>query len=110
MSNAGDKNLDFAGGEIKAPPLTEAARREIGFLLRRVQGGASLSMPISRPMPSIGPNCHELRVVAENATWRVVYRIGERSIDVIDVFSKKTRATPKEVIDRCRKRLKSLGE
>ncbi len=65
-------------------------------------------MPISRPMPSIGPAVHELRIVDENATWRVIHRIGDQAINVLDVFAKKTRATPKEVIDRCQKRLRKL--
>jgi len=26
-------------------------------------------------MPSIGKRCHELRIVDQDATWRVVYRI-----------------------------------
>jgi hypothetical protein len=35
---------------------------EGGMLLRRLQRGETLSMPESRPMPTIGPRCHELRV------------------------------------------------
>jgi phage-related protein len=57
-------------------------------------------------MPVVGPRCHELRIVDENATWRIVYRIDTDAIVIGDVFSKKTQATPKSVIDACKRRFK----
>jgi phage-related protein len=73
-------------------------------LLRRLQRGESLGLPQSRPMPTIGRRCHQLRVVDENATWRIVYRIDADAIVVLEVFAKKTQATPKSVIDACKRR------
>jgi hypothetical protein len=67
-------------GEIKTPPFSTAARVETGNLLRRLQEGESLGMPHSRPMPSIGPRCHEIRVRDENRIWRVVYRLDPDAI------------------------------
>jgi phage-related protein len=93
-------------GEVRTPPLSGAARLEAGVLLRRLQRGDSIGLPHSRPMPSIGPRCHELRIVDETATWRVVYRIDVDAIVIADVFSKKTAATPKPVIDACGRRLR----
>jgi phage-related protein len=61
-------------------------------------------------MPSIGPRCHELRIVDERDTWRIVYRIDSDAIVILEVFSKKTSATPKRVIDVCKKRLKQYDE
>jgi hypothetical protein len=58
-----DKPLVWLRGEVKTPPFSVAARLEAGTLLRRLQGGERLSMPHSRPMPSIGSRCHELRIV-----------------------------------------------
>jgi hypothetical protein len=64
-------------------------------------------------MPSVGPRCHELRIVDADATWRVIYRRDADAIVIAEVFSKKTRATPKQVIPglptppaclRCRRR------
>lgn len=49
-----DKTLVVLHGEIKTPPLSAAARQEAGFLIRKLQKGDLLSMPHSRPMPSIG--------------------------------------------------------
>jgi len=57
-------------------------------------------------MPVIGSRCHELRIVDENATWRIVYRVDADAVVIGEVFSKKTQATPKPVIDACKRRFK----
>lgn len=105
-----DKPLAWLHGEIKTPPLSQSARLEAGFLLRRLQRGELLSMPQSRPMPSVGPQCHELRINDVTRTWRVVYRIDNDAIVILEVFAKKTGNTPKTVIDTCRKRLKEYDD
>ena len=56
------KPLVFLEGAIKTPPFTSEGREEAGTRLREIQEGESLGMPISRPMPSIGPRVHELRI------------------------------------------------
>ena len=56
-------------------------------------------------MPDIGPACHELRIVDGTANWRIVYHIASDAIVVLDVFAKKTMATPQQVVAKCRKRL-----
>jgi phage-related protein len=101
-----EKPLVWLHGEVKTPPLTHAARIEAGFLLRRLQMGEKLSMPHSRPMPSIGSRCHELRVNDETRTWRIVYRIDTDAIVILDVFEKKSQTTPKEVLDNCKRRIR----
>jgi phage-related protein len=101
-----DKPLLWLHGEVKSPPLSRAARLEAGYLLRLLQKGELLGMPASRPMPSIGPRCHELRINDSGGNWRLMYRIDTDAIVIAEVFSKKTRTTPKSVIDTCRKRLK----
>ncbi|OJW20848.1 MAG: transposase [Planctomycetales bacterium 71-10] len=96
----------LAGREhIRSPPLSREARVEAGALLRMIQDGDMPTMPHSRPMPSIGTHCHELRVRDENRTWRLVYRIDEDAVVVASVFSKTTRVTPKREIDACKARL-----
>ena len=67
-------------------------------------------MPHSRPMPSIAKNVHELRLRDEDATWRVVYRIDPDAIVIVDVFSKKSQATPLPVIQTCRRRLNAYDQ
>lgn len=65
-----------------------------------------MSLPHSRPMPSIGARCHELRIKDAKAEWRIIYRIDADAIVVVDVFNKTTRETPKAVIMSCRRRLR----
>lgn len=93
-------------GEIKSPPMSEAARREAGFLHRRLQQGEILSLPHSRPMPDLGARCHELRINDENKTWRIVYRIDHDAIVMVDLFEKRTQKTPSHVIANCKRRLR----
>ena len=110
-TNDDDRPLVWLSGEVRTPPFSTEARREAGYLLRLLQQGESLSMPHSRPMSSsIGPGCHELRVNDRDQTWRIVYFIDTDAIYVLDVFSKKTQATPDEVKRRCRRRLRDLQQ
>ena len=101
-----DKPLVWMHGEVKTPPFSKLARLQAGFLLRLLQRGEKIAMPHSRPMPSIGRRCHELRVADEKVSWRIVYRIDEDAIVILEVFSKKTGKTPKSIIDICRTRLR----
>jgi len=93
-------------GEIKTPPFGPAARVQAGFLLRRLQRGDRLSMPDSRPMPSIGRRCHELRINDDNVAWRIIYRTDADAIVIAEVFAKKTDRTSQPVIEVCRRRLR----
>jgi phage-related protein len=101
-----DKPLAWLHGEVKTPPFSKEARLEVGYLLRLLQRGDSIVMPHSRPMPTIGAWCHELRIQDAQEIWRIVYRIDVDAIVLVEVFSKKTGKTPKRTIDLCRKRLK----
>ena len=101
-----DKPLLWLRGEVKSPPFSAAARLECGWLLRRLQAGETFGMPHSRPMPTIGPRCHELRIVDTSTTWRLVYRIDADAVVIADVFQKTTAQTPARVIEDCRRRLR----
>lgn len=41
-----------------------------------------------------------------SSTWRIGYRVDSDEIVVVDVFAKKTQATPKQAIVRCKQRLR----
>ncbi len=103
---ARDKPLVWLRGEIKTPPFSKEARLEAGVLLRQLQLGVSLSLPHSRPMPTVGARCHELRITDAQAIWRIMYRIDPDAIVLLDVFTKKTARTPKSVVDNCQRRLR----
>ena len=105
-----DKPLVWMQGEVKTPPFSKPARLKAGFLLRLLQRGEKLAMPHSRPMPSIGRRCHELRVRDDKMNWRIIYRIDEDAVVILEVFSKKTGRTPNSVIDICRARLREYDQ
>jgi phage-related protein len=98
---AEDKDLVWLHGEIKTPPFSADARIEAGCLLRRLQRGESLALPV------IGARCHELRVKDKGAEWRIVYRVDGDAVVIAEVFAKKTRTTPQAVIEACRRRLRA---
>ena len=105
-----DKPLIWLKGEVRTPPFSHEARLEAGYLLRQLQQGVKLGLPRSRPLPSIGSRCHELRVVDSDSSWRIIYRIDLDAIIILEVFSKRTQKIPKTVADNCKNRIKRYDE
>jgi len=106
-----DKPFVWVQGEVHSPPFSAEARQTVGYLLRLLQAGETLSMPVSRPMSvAIGSGCHELRIDdgETRRSWRIVYWIAEDAIFVLDVFEKRTQKTPDSVLKRCRQRLQRV--
>ncbi len=54
----------------------------------------------------MGRGCHELRILDDNRTWRIVYYVDTLAIVILEVFAKSTSQTPQTVIDVCKARLK----
>lgn len=109
-----DRPLVWMHGEIRTPPFSAGARVEAGELLRRLQRREFLALPHSRPLPVVGPACHELRIADAGANWRVVYHLRSDVVVILAVFAKKTRRTPVQQIevsrDRLRRYLKDIGK
>ncbi|MGD0655310.1 MAG: type II toxin-antitoxin system RelE/ParE family toxin [Thermoguttaceae bacterium] len=100
------KPLVWLHGEVKTPPFTAKGRQEAGMLLRFLQEGEKLGMPLAEPLPDVGTRCRALRVRDAGHNWRIMYRIDDDAVLILDVYPKKTRKIPDEVIRRCRDRLK----
>ena len=84
-------------------------RHHIGEVLRDLQKGVHLGMPLSRPMPIIAPGVHELRVRGEGATVRIFYYVRKaNAIIVFHAFQKKSQKTPSREIDLARQRLQEV--
>ena len=110
MARQPDKPLVWLHGEIKTPPFSDTGRVEAGFLLRRLQQGEVLSLPHSRPMPTVGGHSHELRINDGDHVWRIMYHVEPDAVVILEVFSKKTAATPQQTLETCRKRLAAFLE
>jgi phage-related protein len=84
-------------------------RRQVGEALRDLQKGASLGMPLSRPMTVVATGVHELRVRGERGTVRVFYYVPQAdAIIVFHAFQKKSQKTPSREIRLARRRLQEL--
>jgi phage-related protein len=93
--------------EIDILPLE--VKEDLADALARLQEGHKLSLPLSRPMPSIGKRVHELRLKDRSGIYRVVYFIKTaNNIYLLHSFKKKTSQTPKENIETARSRLKGV--
>jgi phage-related protein len=78
----------------------EETRGELADAIARLELGQMLSMPLARPMPSIGKGVHELRFRDRAGIYRVNYLLaGQGSIWLLHGFVKKTQQTPQHNID-----------
>lgn len=87
----------------------EDVREDLADALARLDEGHKLSLPLSRPMPSIGAGVHELRFRDRQGIFRVIYfikRSGE--IWLLHAFKKKSQQTPREKIELAKQRLKGV--
>lgn len=104
---SGRKPLVWLSGEVKSPPFTPEGRIEMGQLLAHLQAGESLALPHSRPLPSVGPGVHELRVRDAGHNWRLVYRIDPDAIVIAAVFPKQSKPQQQREFDSAKRRLKT---
>jgi phage-related protein len=85
-------------------------QRDIGLSLRNLQEGERPTLA-ARPMQTIGQGVFELKT-GDEATWyRVIYlaRIQD-TIYVLDSFTKKSRKTEKNDLNRARSRLSNVRQ
>jgi len=100
------KPLIWLHGEIKSPPFTLEGKQEAGMLLRLLQEGFRLALPQAEPLPDLGHRCGALRVRDAEHNWRIMFRLDSDAVLVLEIYPKKTRKIPEEVMKRCKKRLK----
>jgi phage-related protein len=99
--------LKACSREIQEFP--EEVRVDLADALARLDEGHNLSMPLPRPMPSIGTGVHELRLRDRQGIYRVIYfikRSGE--IWLLRAFKKKSHQTPRENIELAKQRRKGV--
>lgn len=87
----------------------EEVRRELGKAIFDLQKGEKLSMPLSRPMPSVAAGVEELRVKDRTGAYRALYfaRLAS-AVLIFHAFEKKTAKTPLHEIALARQRLKEM--
>lgn len=100
--------LKQAKRELKDAPAYVI--EDVFALFDDLMAGKHLSMPISKPLPSIAKGLHELRLSGRAGEYRVFYviRIGQ-AIYVLHAMAKKSRKTDIKTINIVKTRLRSLG-
>lgn len=89
--------------------LPEEVRGDLADALARLDAGLLLSMPLSRPMPSIGRGVHELRLTDRSGAYRIIYALVRRgAVHVLHAFKKTSQAMPTRNLDLARRRLKEV--
>lgn len=84
-------------------------KRALGEAILKLQHGATLTMPLSRPMPSVAAGVAELRVKDASGTFRTFYYVRHASSILIPhAFVKKTASTAARDIALGKRRLKEL--
>lgn len=87
----------------------EEVRRAFGKAIYDLQMGHTLSMPLSRPMPSLGNGAAELRVRDAAGIYRVFYVVRlSNAVLVFHAFAKKTQKTPAREVVLGKQRLKEM--
>lgn len=87
----------------------QRARHELGEAILELQKGSTLSMPLSRPMPTIAPGVQELRVGDAAGIYRAFYLLQSRQgVLVFHAFEKRAQKTPLREIQLSRKRLREM--
>lgn len=95
--------------EKEIADFPEEIRSDLADALTRLEYGHKLSMPLSRPMPSVGKGVHELRLRDSSGIYRVIYVfIEQNNIYLLHAFMKKTQSTPRYSIDLAKKRLREV--
>ena len=46
-----------------------------------------------------------MRINDRDKTWRIIYRLDDDAVVILEVFEKKSQATPKSVNEICKKRI-----
>lgn len=86
--------------------LDDDVKSEFGQALHLLQRGATLGLPLSRPMLTVGKGVHELRIRGRQGNFRFFYCLaGKAEIWVFHVFQKKTQQTNVLDIELARRRL-----
>jgi phage-related protein/predicted XRE-type DNA-binding protein len=89
--------------------LPRSVREDLADAIARLEEGHRLSMPLSRPMPSIGSGVHELRLRERSGVYRVIYvLLSKGSVALLHAFKKTTEATTRHDVEIARARLKEV--
>ena len=101
--------INFAPCRKELNGLPEVVREDLADALAKLEAGVMLSMPLSRPMPSIGSRVHELRFRDRSGIYRVIYFFAVSGvIHLLTAFRKTSQQTELRHIDLAKRRLREV--
>src|SRR5258706_7583310 len=103
-----DKPIDWRGSSLDdLREFPEAARKQAGFDLRKLQRGET---PDDwKPFAEVGPGAKEIRIACEDGWFRVMYVAKfEEAIYVLHSFQKKGRKTSKKDVEIAETRYRAV--
>lgn len=102
------KPVEFLGDSLEiVKTFPEAAKRQAGYQLDRVQNG--LEPNDWKPMPGIGAGVCEIRIRDSAGAFRIIYiACLADAVYVLHAFQKKTQKTARQDIERAALRLRAL--
>lgn len=101
--------INFAPCRKELKGLPEEVRGDLADALANLEAGINLSMPLSRPMPSIGPRVHELRLRDRSGIYRIIYFLATGGvIHLLCAFKKTSQATEQKHIELAKRRLREV--
>ena len=102
------KPVVFLGDSLdRLRDFPDAARRDAGFQIDRVQRG--LEPDDWKPMTIVGAGAREIRIRDASGAYRVVYVASfAEAVYVLHVFAKKTQRTAQRDLDLAKARLKEF--
>ncbi len=93
--------------ELRSFP--EDVRKAIGKAILNLQKGYNLSMPISKPMPTVALGVEEIRIKDLTGIYRTLYyKKSSQGILIFHAFVKKSQKTTLHEINLGRKRLQEM--
>ncbi len=84
-------------------------KQGLGQAILELQKGFHLSMPLSKPMPTVAIGVEEIRIKDDSGIFRTLYfKKSSQGILIFHAFVKKTQKTPNNEIKLARKRLEEM--
>ncbi len=83
-------------------------REDLADLITKLGLGLKISMPLSKPIPTLGKGVQEFRLKNASGIFRVIYIFKDGDFYLIHGFKKKSQKTSKLNLTVARKRLKEI--
>ncbi len=93
----------------KTKTFPREVKKELGYLIYKLQIDEILGMPKSKMMPAIGKSCYELRVKGIDGIYRAFYFLKIKGeVLIFHAFQKKSQKTTIKEIGVGKKNLKEM--